>query len=157
MMLICDDSLETISIGEVTKTDSTYALIVKSADICPKEIDNLILDYIENFKWIIFAIGMVIGPLELLIGEKIFNITIFFLGSLISALISVIFCDVFLIDSNTAKLWAYLLLSACILLSLMVGIILVKLTKLGLAVCGATGGFFLCILLNYLILWRIDS
>ena len=104
-----------------------------------------------------FAAGIIIGPIELLVGNKIFGITVFLLGFILSSLFSLIFCDVFLMDSDTSVYFSYFLLTMCILASIVIGLLLVKLKKLGIAVCGGAGGFFFCVLMNYLIFWRIQS
>lgn len=67
------------------------------------------------------------------------------------------FIEVFLIDSESSSLWSYILVISSFIGSIFVGLMIAKLRRLGLVVSGAAAGFFFCFLLNYIILWRIDS
>lgn len=69
----------------------------------------------------------------------------------------VVFADVFLFQHDSSIYWAYFVLFCCLLISIIIGLLLVKLKQLGIIMCGAAGGFFLCVMMNYLVFWRIQS
>lgn len=98
-----------------------------------------------------------VGPLELIVGEKIFGITVFLLSFLLSGGLLIVIADVFLFTHDSSVYWAYFVLICCLVVAIVVALLLVKLRKLGIIVCGAAAGFFCCVLMNYLIFWRISS
>ena len=50
---------------------------MRSENACPSVITNMIAEFVHSFKWVFFAIGIIIGPMLLLIGGKIFGLTVF--------------------------------------------------------------------------------
>lgn len=117
----------------------------------------MIYDFIDKFKWIFFAAGLLIGPLELLVGAKIFGLTVFLLCFIVSGGLLVILTDVLFIQNDSNVYFAYFLLIICIILAGFISLVIVKIKSFGIIVCGGAAGFFLCILMNYLFLWQIRS
>ena len=64
-------------VDSVTKEGLIYTLKMRSENACPSIITNMIAEFLHSFKWVFFAIGIVVGPTLLLIGGKLFGITVF--------------------------------------------------------------------------------
>lgn len=78
--LLCNENLkieEPILFKNSTVVNDTYNLFFESKNICPQVISNIIYDFVESFKYFFFLIGILIGPAELFLGNKIFGITVF--------------------------------------------------------------------------------
>lgn len=136
---------------------TTFIITGRSQQLCPQMLSNVIFDFIEKFKWIFFLVGIIVGPLELTVGGKIFGITVFLLSFLLCGGILIVIADVFLFTQDSSAYWAYFVLFCCLVVAIVVALLLVKLTKLGIIVCGAAGGFFCCMMMNYLVFWRIEA
>ena len=70
---------------------------------------------------------------------------------------SMITLNLMFLNSESSRIWAYLLLIVCLAISAAVAYLISRVTELGIIVSGVAGGFFLAFLMNYLIFWRIDS
>jgi len=75
--LICDQDTNDFHVLNTTFIDKTFQSYVKTKNICPQVLSTIIVDFFDTFKWIFFAIGLIVGPVELLLGNKIFKITVF--------------------------------------------------------------------------------
>lgn len=51
----------------------------------------------------------------------------------------------------------YFVVIICLLISIMISLVLVKIHKFGIVISGAVAGFFSCILLNYTLFWRVKA
>ena len=78
--LICDNEFEQLAVVNNTLADRTFITYAKSKDICPQVLSTIIYDFFNTFKWVFFVLGLIIGPIELLLGNKIFKITVFLVG-----------------------------------------------------------------------------
>lgn len=57
--------------------NQTFMLGYGAEGVCPGEIYNVIWTNLGSLSWLFLIIGLVVGPLELLLGYKVFRITIF--------------------------------------------------------------------------------
>lgn len=55
----------------------TFTLTYESKDICPGEIYDVVWSSLGSLRWVFLVIGLIVGPLELFLGYKVFRITIF--------------------------------------------------------------------------------
>lgn len=75
--LLCDDSTKGYALVNRTATDKKFTAYAKSKNICPQKISTVLYEFFDTFKWVFFAIGLIVGPIELLLGNKIFKLTVF--------------------------------------------------------------------------------
>lgn len=75
--LICDPALDEFTVTNTSRGEKAFEITARTKFICPQEISNMISHFFDTFKWVFFVLGIIIGPLELLIGNKIFRITVF--------------------------------------------------------------------------------
>ena len=55
----------------------TFFMTYGAEGACPGEIYNVIWANLSSLSWVFLLIGLVVGPLELFLGYKLFRITIF--------------------------------------------------------------------------------
>lgn len=79
------------------------------------------------------------------------------MGFLISGVYIILLIDIFLLENESNAYWAYFLLILGVLGAGFLGLVLVKLRKFGIVLCGAVGGFFFYFFMNYVFFWRIFS
>lgn len=78
--LICNEKLKDDNIifkNSTISENNIYNVFYESKNICPQIITNIIYDFVESFKYFFFLIGIIVGPSELFLGNKIFGITVF--------------------------------------------------------------------------------
>jgi hypothetical protein len=46
------------------------------ASSCPQKMSVMFYNVLDDIKWILFVLGILIGPLELLLGFKLFRLTL---------------------------------------------------------------------------------
>ena len=117
----------------------------------------MVSDLADNLKYPLLLASLLIGPLELFAGEKMFSVTIFILGFLGTFLFTSFLFFLFLIDANSSWTKFYILVVICVILSILVGLILAKLSYLGIIVCGTLGGMFFGVFFHSTILSQINS
>lgn len=155
-MLICNRTKD-LFLYPPNKLGEKLVVTLESKNICPQEINFLLYEFIGKFKWIFFFFGVAIGPMELLVGEKIFGITVFVMSFIFSFLVLLIVAVTLFVRYDSSSLWIGFLLTIILCCSLATGYLVSKLRRLGIIICGATAGLFVCILLNQLFLWRVNS
>lgn len=79
------------------------------------------------------------------------------LGFLVIFFITMLFCSIVFLRSDSSRVWAYVLLFFCVIISALGASVLWQITELGIVVAGVAGGFFLSFLMNYIIFWRVSS
>lgn len=75
--LICDEDTKAYTVLNNTFTDKKFITYAKTKNICPQVVTTVIYEFFDTFKWVFFVIGLIVGPVELLLGNKIFKITVF--------------------------------------------------------------------------------
>ena len=73
------------------------------------------------------------------------------------SLASLGFIELVLLSQDSSIVWVYMLFIFAIIGSIILAYMIAKVVTIGLVAIGATVGFFICIFLNYLIFWRIES
>ena len=103
--------------------------------------------WINSNQWVLFAIFLISGAVICFLGRTLFKPVLFMAGLLLSvSLVWLVFYSTFL-NSRTEQWVGWVVLACSILLGLIIGIIFVKLVKLGAFVVAAWGGFSLGILI----------
>ena len=139
------------------KNGSALVLDYESAISCPRKISVMFFNVLEDLKWVLFAIGLILGPLQFILGFKLFRLTLVLLSFLISFIVSNWLLHFLFVSPTTAKFWGYFLIVVSIFIGLIVSLVVKKIYKIGLVTAGVAAGFFVSLLLNVLVLWRLDS
>jgi hypothetical protein len=58
-------------------------LVYENDSSCPKRISVMVFNVINDIKWILFVIGLIIGPVMLILGYKLFRFTLILVTSLL--------------------------------------------------------------------------
>lgn len=139
------------------KGKSILVLEYESAISCPRKISVMFFNVLDDLKWVLFAIGLVLGPLQFILGFKLFRLTLVLISFLISFIVSNWLLHFLFVSPSTAKFWGYFLIVVSVFIGLLVGYIVKKIYKIGLVSAGVAAGFFVSLLLNVLVLWRLES
>jgi hypothetical protein len=104
-----------------------------------------------------FAIFLIVGVIICFLGRTLFKPVLFIAGMLLSvSLVWLIFYSTFL-SSKTEQWVGWVVLACSLLLGLIIGVIFVKIVKLGAFVVGAWGGFALGILIYNAFAYLMNS
>lgn len=90
-------------------------------------------------------------------GRKLFKPTICLLGALAFVFISMLFFYTVFFNSNTKTWVGWVVLSASVLVGTIVGLLLAKMTRVGVAVLAGWGGFSLGLILYSAFLYKTES
>ena len=113
---------------------------------CPVADVSGLWSWISSNQWVMFAIFLIVGAVICFLGRTLFKPVLFIAGLLLSvSLVWLIFYSTFL-SSRTEQWVGWVVLACSLLLGLIIGVIFVKLVKLGVFVIAAWGGFSLGIL-----------
>ena len=112
---------------------------------------------ISENKIVMCIIFIVVGVFVCFLGRKLFKPILFIAGILLGvALVWLICYSTFL--SNTTKQWVFwLVLAISILIGIILGYVLFKLSKLGAFLLAAWGGYSLALLLYNAFLYKVNS
>lgn len=124
---------------------------------CPVLSVNAIWAFLEKYKilWGIFFI--ILGLLLNFLGSKLFKPAIFLLGMSAFVFISMLFFYTVFFDAKTQDYIGWIVLTISVLIGILVGVILAKLSKLGVAVLSGWGGVCLGLILWSAFLYKINS
>lgn len=50
---------------------------------CPQKMSVMFYNVLDDIKWLLFVLGLIIGPLELLLGFKLFRLTLIIVNYII--------------------------------------------------------------------------
>jgi len=159
--LICDSTLETgnYTSGPLVQdgTSCNYSTYQKSKANCSIYSLNALWTFMQEYSWLWGAILMVIGVPLCLLGRKLFSLTLFLIGTLVTmTLILLLFYSTFLTDKTEAWIGWTVLVSS-IILGLLGGFLLFKCQKLGAACIAGWGGFMAGLLINTTALSYVKS
>lgn len=135
---------------DLTVTDTDYCNpVIQFSSIagCSDTSLNALWQWIDQYKWAIFAILVVIGFFICFFGRRLFKPVIFICGVLLVLVLAwAIFYTTFL-SENTDGWVGWAVLGGSIFVGLLVGFIFIKIIKLGAFILAALGGFVLALLL----------
>ena len=147
--ILCDRS----QTGRPTPTiEATADPCVKSIKMssyagCPVFSVNAIWDFLSKYDYLWGALLIALGFVLAMFGRKLFKPVIFLVGMLAFVFVALLFMYSTFFDQNTSAAAGWITLVVSVLLGIVVGIILAKLSKLGVAVLAGWGGFCLGLVL----------
>lgn len=157
----CDENAEedifSLDPTSVANDDCIPKVIVSSKHGC-KEIDiNALWRWCESNWWII-AIAMIGGgAFEWVLGQKMFKPTLFLLGTISVLAVTLFFFYAWILPYSTADWLVWLIGGIGLILGLVVGFFLAKLTRVGVAAFGAWIGVILALIIHEAFLYATHS
>ena len=114
-------------------------------------------DWIQDNRWIMFAILVVIGTIICFLGRSLFKPVLFMCGCILTVgVVMLIFYSTFL-KSNTETWVGWAVLGGSVVAGLLVGFIFVKIAKLGAFVLAGLGGYAVSLLIYNAFLYKMNS
>ena len=144
--------------GDNSDAIFTNAVILSSSDPCVPRVRfdsyvgcgielSYIWEWVTENEWVLFAIALVVGIFICFFGLKLYD-PIFFIGGCLATIfvILLIFYSTFL-KSTTEDWVVWTVFGSSLLIGLLVGYIVMKISVLGAAVLAFGGGFVLALLI----------
>jgi hypothetical protein len=152
----CSDN-EGINSPTVDETKTPPLITFNSKSACSVGSLSALWSAVENNKWALFTVFLIVGLFVCFLGRTLFKVILFIAGMLAGfALVWLISYNTFLSENDkTWVFWVVVAISAII--GLLIGYLLVKLTKVGAFVIAAWGGYSLGLLLYPTFLYKIWS
>ena len=144
-------------VRDIKQSGTTTILIADSKAACPDASLNALWKVISSNKYVMGIIFILIGTFVCFLGRKLFAPILFIAGILLGvALVWIICYSTFL--SNNSKGWVFwLVLGISILIGLLIGCLLFKLSRIGAFLLAGWGGYCLALLLYNAFLYKINS
>jgi len=145
--ILLKDTVWTAKFKEsLTSTDHTIILEGSSAAGCPAITLEQFLQFFEKYKPAFTVVFLLIGLLALTMGLQFFNVTIFFLTTLIVTIMSFAFIS-YATTSETSSTVKLITFSISLIFGIVIGYSAVRVQKLGFfalgTILGGVGAFFL--------------
>jgi hypothetical protein len=161
VMVYCDKDASTPVVNFVKQVESAngcfYEVEVRADQGCSVFSTNKIWDWLDNNRYIFGAFLIAFGFFVGLFGLRLFKPTICLVGTLVGlCLFSIIAVSIWFKAST--PLWAgWVVFGVSLVLGMVLGLILAKLSKLGVAVLAGWGGFCLGLILYSAFIYKIDN
>jgi hypothetical protein len=138
-------------------TQSPPLITFNSKTACPIGSLSALWGAIENNKWALFTVFLIVGLFVCFLGRTLFKVILFIAGMLVGfGLVWLISYSTFL--KNNDKTWVFwTVIAVSSVLGIIIGILMVKLTKVGAFLIAAWGGYSLGLLLYPTFLYKIWS
>jgi hypothetical protein len=158
--LYCDDDYDKspdVAFEGYLDDECAFIVKVKSVEACYKFSMNPLMDWIHEgaYAWgaVFIALGIVVGYF----GRRLFKPTICMVGTLSSVFfMSLVVFSIFF-SRNTEEWVQWLTFSVLLIVGCFVGLILAKLSKIGVAIMAGAGGFVLGMILYSAVLYKLDE
>ena len=118
---------------------------------------NAIWTFLEKYKYLWGAVFIAVGFVLCLFGRKMFKPTIFIVGLAAFVFLSMLVFYSIFFSSNTKDYVGWIVLAVSVVVGIFVGIVLAKLSKLGVAVLAGWGGACLGLVLWSAFLYKINN
>jgi hypothetical protein len=118
---------------------------------------NPLIRFLSKYSFVFGAFLIVMGFVVGVFGKKIFKPVICIVGTLVFNIALCLFIFSIFFTRNTPEWAGWLTWSICLVLGMCVGLILAKLTRLGVAVLAAWGGFSLGMIIYAAFLYKLDG
>lgn len=134
-----------------------HRVAMQSANGCSVAAINAIWTFLEKYKGLWGALLILIGFVISMFGRKLFKPTICLLGTAAFVCLSLLFFYSVFFNSNT-KLWVgWIILTISVVVGVIVGLLLAKASKLGVAVLAGWGGVCLALILYGAFIHKAES
>lgn len=124
---------------------------------CYKFTMNSFFKWIHKNSYLFGALLIIMGITVGVFGKKLFKPTICIIGTFAFLVISMLFVFSVFFNRDTETWVGWVVFSVCLLLGCFVGLVLAKLSKLGVAILAGWGGFLLGLILYNSFMYKLDS
>lgn len=150
----CDkDAIEVTTAVLVSLEQGKYQTEQSSKMGCPIFTANALIQWMEQYKFIVGPVFIGLGFFFALLGFKLFQVTLFMILTLVVTFLCMFLCYTTFLDDNTASWVGWTVLGVSIVLGLLGGWLMMKLEKPAAAILAGWGGFMIGMLLNESILF----
>ena len=118
---------------------------------------NPLVRFLSNYSYVFGAVLILFGGLIAVFGKPLFKPTICLVGMLVFVVFICLFIFSVFFDRNTPNWASWVVLSTSVLVGAIVGLILAKLSRVGLAVLAGWGGFCLGMMIYAACLYKLDG
>ena len=118
---------------------------------------NPLTRFIEKYKYFLGIGAIVIGIIVGLFGKKLFKPTICIVGTLVVMGVVALFTSAIFLDRFTPTWVGWLIFGISFVLGAFVGLLLAKLSKIGVGVLAGWGGFMLGLMLYTAFVYKLDN
>lgn len=160
--LYCDDDDDDIGIPQAfyvgqEQGGCTYRVKVTSHYACYKFTMNPLLKWIHKYSYLFGAVLIIIGFIVGVFGKPLFKPTICIIGTFVFLIISTLFIFSVFFNRDTGDWIGWVVFSVCLVLGSFVGLILAKVSRLGVGIIAGWGGFCLGLILYNSFMYKIDT
>lgn len=118
---------------------------------------NALWTFLDNYKGLWGALLITVGFVLALFGRKLFKPTICLLGAAAFIFVSLLFFYSVFFNANT-KMWVgWIVLVISVMLGTVVGLLLAKTSRLGVAILAGWGGVCLALILYSAFMYKTES
>lgn len=118
---------------------------------------NPLIRFISRFSYVFGAFLIAIGVIVAVFGKPLFKPTICIVGTLAVNIVLSLFIFSLFFSRNSPVWAAWVVYTASLILGSLVGVLLAKLSKLGVAVLAGWGGFCLGMILYSSFMYKLDG
>ena len=128
-----------------------------SKDVCPSYTLNALWEFLEKYQEIWGAIFILGGIFLCFFGRKLFAVAIFMICAFATTFLILLFFYALFLEDDTADWVGWTVLISAGIVGLIVGVIMIKLQRVGAAILAGWGGFMLGLLINETVLYKAKS
>ena len=129
----------------------------KQLSACYKTSLNDLWRFCNNNKWIFAIVFMVVGVFENFLGRRLLRPTLFIIGLFTTVAVVLFLFYVLFLPTGTKDWVGWTVLAVAVVLGLVLGFFLAKLSRVGLFLLGAWGGAIIGLVLSETVLYKADS
>jgi uncharacterized membrane protein HdeD (DUF308 family) len=118
---------------------------------------NPLVKWLSSNGYVFGAVLIIVGIFVGLFGKPLFKPTICIVGTLVFVVLSTLFIFSVFFNRSTANWVGWVVFAVCLLLGGIVGLILAKLSRLGVGVLAGWGGFCLGLITYNAFMYKADN
>lgn len=158
VQMICNKDLDAPQIGDLVSTGTnSWTTTFEGAEACSTVDLSYIWDWLDNNTWLWATILIVTGIAICGFGRIFFKVTVFFVAALAVTFVLLIFSYSTFFKNTTADWVAWVMLVLSIIVGCIVGFLLMKFERIGAALLAGWGGFWVGVLLNEMVLYKVGA
>ena len=149
-----------IPVPEFIKFDNetcTYEVKVKSYIGCVKLDVNPFIKFMNTYSYLFGVVLIVIGFIVGVFGKPLFKPTVCVVGTLVFLNITTLFLFTLFFSRDTKEYVFWIVWSVCFILGGLFGLIMAKVSRLGMGVLAGWGGFCLGLILYSAFMYKLDD
>ena len=124
---------------------------------CPVTSFNAIWTFLGKYKGLWGCLLITFGFILAFFGRKLFKPTLWLVGTTVFVFLSLLFFYSVFFNANTKTYVGWIVLILSLIVGSVVGLLLVKMSRLGVAILAGWGGFTLGLILYSAFLYKTES